>query len=63
MNSVRRLEEAMIQDSQVGRIRESSALQVRPAFAVRKARSWRVIMLGSSTRETFSIGEKYAVIK
>lgn len=58
MNSVRRLEEAMIQDSQVGRIRESSALQVRPAFAVRKARSWRAIMLVSSTRETFSIGKK-----
>lgn len=58
VNSVRRLDEAMIQDSQVGRVRESSALQVKPAFAARKARSWRVIILMSSTREALSIGEK-----
>lgn len=58
MNNVRRLEEAMIQDSQVGRVRESSALQIKPAFAVRKARVWRVIMLMSSTKEALSIGEK-----
>lgn len=58
MNSVRRLEEAMIQDSQVGRVRESSALQVNPAFAARKARFCRVIIFMSSTRGTLSIGEK-----
>jgi hypothetical protein len=39
VNSVRRLEEAMIQDSQVGCVREISALQIKPVFAARKARS------------------------
>jgi hypothetical protein len=33
-------------------------LQIKPVFAARKARSWRVIRLMSSTREALSIGEK-----